>query len=111
MNLNQGFKEKLGSGLKKSLHGLKQSPRAWIECFRKVMQGHGYCQSQSDHTILYKHSRKGKFAILIIYVDGIILTSGQIAKVYIKGLHKKQFDKLTSRLAMEDIFLTEKCGN
>ncbi|XP_028064836.1 uncharacterized protein LOC114267940 [Camellia sinensis] len=31
-------------------------------------------------------------------------TGEQLADVLTKGLHKKQFDKLTSKLAMEDIF-------
>lgn len=77
MNLPPIFEEKLDSGkvcgLKKSLYGLKQSPGAWFEPLGKVVQGHGCCQSLSDHTKFYKHSREGKIAILIIYVDNIIL--------------------------------------
>lgn len=73
MSLPSGFEKKFGEGkvcrLKKSLYGLKQWPRAWFELFGKVAKGHGYCQSQVDHTIFYKHSRKGKLAILIVYVD------------------------------------------
>ena len=78
MNLPPGFKEKLGSNkvckFKKSLYGLKQSTRAWFERFWKVVQNSGYCQSQADHTVFYKHSKDGKIAILIVYVDDIVLT-------------------------------------
>jgi Reverse transcriptase (RNA-dependent DNA polymerase) len=37
--------------LKKSLYGLKQSPRAWFDGFRKAMIGMGYQQINADHTI------------------------------------------------------------
>ena len=84
MSLPPGFEEKLGKNkvclLKKSLYGLKQSPRAWFELFGKVLRRHGYCQSQANHTMFYKHSREGKIAILIVYVDGIILTQCQAGK-------------------------------
>ena len=57
-----GFERDLGSGkvcrLVKSLYGLKQSPRAWFERFGKVMKKFGYNQSQRDHTLFFKHSRK-----------------------------------------------------
>ena len=50
------FEESFGVGkvckLKKSLYGLKQSPRAWFECFGKVIKHYGYTQSQPDHDIL-----------------------------------------------------------
>ncbi|RVW96113.1 hypothetical protein CK203_037829 [Vitis vinifera] len=45
--------------LKKSLYGLKQSPRAWFEHFDKVIKHYGYTQSQADHTMFYKHSNEG----------------------------------------------------
>lgn len=50
-----GFEGKYDSSkvckLKKSLYGLKQSPRAWFERFGKVVKGHGCSQSQADHTL------------------------------------------------------------
>ena len=36
--------------LKKSLYGLKQSPRAWFGRFTKCMRSFGYHQSNSNHT-------------------------------------------------------------
>ena len=60
--------------MKKSLYGLKQSPRAWFERFGKVIKRYAYIQSQADHTMFYKHSNDGKIAILIVYVDDIVLT-------------------------------------
>lgn len=89
MSLPPGFAETEGKvcRLKKSLYGLKQSPRAWFERFGKVVKRFGYHQSQGDHTLFYKHSKEGKRAILIVYVDDIILTGDD--KVELKSLQGK----------------------
>ena len=46
MSLPPGFEKKLGVNkvcrLKKSLYGLKQSPRAWFERFGKVVTNYGF---------------------------------------------------------------------
>ncbi|KAJ4715365.1 Retrovirus-related Pol polyprotein from transposon TNT 1-94 [Melia azedarach] len=60
--------------LKKSLYGLKQSLRAWFGKFTKSIIQNGYTQCQTDHTLFVKLSSDKKIAILIIYVDDIILT-------------------------------------
>jgi hypothetical protein len=59
--------------LKKSLYGLKQSPRAWVDRFKRVVCSVGYCQCNGDHTIFYRHSDR-KIAILAVHVDDIITT-------------------------------------
>ena len=90
-----GFEESFGVGkvckLKKSLYGLKQSPRAWFEHFDKVIKHYGYTQSQADHTMFYKHSNECKVAILIVYVDDIVLT----------GDDCNELEKLKGKLAEE----------
>ena len=45
------------------------------------MKSYGYHQSQADHTIFYKHFEKGKIAILIFYVDDIILTGDDLEEL------------------------------
>ncbi|RVW73986.1 Retrovirus-related Pol polyprotein from transposon RE1 [Vitis vinifera] len=77
--------------LKKSLYKLKQSPRAWFERFTQFVKNQGYVQAQSDHTMFIKHSNDGKIAILIVYVDDIILT----------GDHVTKMDRLKKSLALE----------
>ena len=78
ISLPLGFEEKYGVGkvckLKKSLYGLKKSPRAWFKRFDKVVKGLGFLQSQANRTLSYMHSKEGKVAVLIVYVDDIILT-------------------------------------
>ncbi|WJZ80856.1 hypothetical protein VitviT2T_000733 [Vitis vinifera] len=59
--------------LKKSLYGLKQSPRAWFGRFTKSMRAFGYRQSNSDHTLFLK-KQHGKITALIVYVDDMIVT-------------------------------------
>ncbi|XP_024199234.1 uncharacterized protein LOC112202450 [Rosa chinensis] len=56
--------------LKKSLYGLKQSPRAWFGRFSKSMKAFGYRQSNSDHTLFIKR-KSGKITALIVYVDDV----------------------------------------
>ena len=78
MSSPPGFEERCGNWrvckLKNSLYGLKQSPKVWLERFGKVIKRYAYIQSQADHTIFYKHSNDGKIAILIVYMDDIVLT-------------------------------------
>ena len=78
MEVPPGFEEMKKDGrvckLKKSIYGLKQSPRAWFERFTKAVKEHGYSQAHFDHTMFYKHTQASKIAILIVYVDGIVLT-------------------------------------
>ncbi|RVW24249.1 Retrovirus-related Pol polyprotein from transposon TNT 1-94 [Vitis vinifera] len=59
--------------LKKSLYGLKQSPRAWFGTFTKSMRAFGYRQSNSDHTLFLK-KQYGKITALIVYVDDMVVT-------------------------------------
>ena len=79
-----GFEEKFGTWickLKKSLYGLKQSPRAWFERFTQVVKKQGYSQGQADHTMFYRHSQKGRIAVIIAYVDDIILTEDDMDEI------------------------------
>ena len=91
MSLPPGFEEELGRNkvcrLKKSLYGLKQSPRAWFERFGTVVKRLGYIQSQAEHTLFYKHSTNNKISILIVYVDDIILTGDD--SLELKNLREK----------------------
>jgi hypothetical protein len=59
--------------LHRSLYGLKQSPRAWFDRFRRAMVQLGYIQSNADHTLFYQKNN-GKLTVLIVYVDDIVIT-------------------------------------
>ncbi|CAL8174271.1 unnamed protein product [Prunus armeniaca] len=59
--------------LKKSLYGLKQSPRAWFDRFTKSTKNFGYIQSNVDHTLFLKRDGR-RLTALIVYVDDIVVT-------------------------------------
>ena len=67
--------------LKKLLYGLKQSPRAWFDRFTIFIKSLGYNQGHSDHTLSTKVSKAGKVAVLIVYVDDIVLSRDDHAKI------------------------------
>ena len=97
MSLSPGFEEKYGVGkvckLKISLYGLKQSPRAWFECFDKAIERFGFLQNQVDHTLFYMHSIEGKVVVLIVYVAEIILTGDDCEELEnLKKFMAKEFD-------------------
>jgi hypothetical protein len=66
--------------LKKSLYGLKQSPRAWFDRFRRAMCDMGYRQCNGDHTLFYCYIGNN-ITILAVYVDDIIITGDDTVKI------------------------------
>ncbi|GJS24195.1 putative RNA-directed DNA polymerase [Tanacetum coccineum] len=77
---SQDFKHGEVCKLKKSLYGLKQSPRAWFGRFTLAMKKYGYKQSNSDHTLFLSH-RGDRVTCLIIYVDDMIITRNDEKKL------------------------------
>lgn len=79
--------------LKKSLYGLKQSPRAWFGRFSKVLKRYEYNQCQADHALLVKHFPAGKIVILIVYVDDIVLIGNSTVEMNkLKEVLAKEFE-------------------
>lgn len=81
MDIPPGFENNFESNackLEKSLYGLKQSTRARFEKFTHSMKKMDYIQDQVDHTLSTKFSPNGKFVALIIYVNDIVFTGGDI---------------------------------
>ena len=93
--------------LKKSLYGLKQSPRAWFDRFTKVVRRNGYTQCQADYTLFVKTSFEGKLAILIVYVEDIVVTGdheeeiAQLKQILAKEFEIKDLGALRYFLGME----------
>ena len=106
--------------LKKALYGLKQSPRAWFGRFTQAMVSLGYRQSQGDNTLFIKHSQNGKLALLLVYVDYMIIIGDyEIEKQNLKQRLAAQFEmkdlgKLKYFLGIEvvysrhDIFISQR---
>lgn len=72
LDLEAVFRNKVCE-LKKSLYGLKQSPRAWFERFTKAVKRYGYTQCQTNHTLFVKHSVGNVMTMIIVYVDDMII--------------------------------------
>jgi hypothetical protein len=65
-------KKELVCKLKKSLYGLKQSPRMWYKKFDTYMLGLGFTRRKEDHYVYFKLI--GDHLIyLVLYVDDIFL--------------------------------------
>ena len=64
--------------LRKSLYGLKQSPRAWFGKFSEVIQEFGMNKSKVDHSVFYRQSANG-IIFLVVYVDDIVITGNDCA--------------------------------
>ena len=60
--------------MRKSLYGLKQSPRAWFSRFSDVVLSIGFTRCHSDHTCFIRRRPDGRCIILSVYVDDIIIT-------------------------------------
>ena len=84
MEIPPGFGTKRTVGkvcrLKKSLYGLKQSPRAWFDRFRKAMVGMGYQQTNADHTVFLRR-RGAHTTMLAVYVDDMIITGDDESEI------------------------------
>jgi hypothetical protein len=67
--------------LKKTLYGLKQSPRAWFGKLSEAIMEFGLHRCQTDHSVFHLHMSAG-YILLVVYVDDIVITgddSGGIA--------------------------------
>jgi histone deacetylase 1/2 len=60
--------------LDKSLHGLKQSPRAWLSKLSSKLQELGFVASKAG-TSLFIYNKSGIVIFMQVYVDDIIVTS------------------------------------
>ena len=66
--------------LRKSLYGLKQSPRTWFGKFSEVIEKFGMQKSKSDHSVFYINSH-ASIILLVVYVDDIIITENDMADI------------------------------
>ncbi len=59
--------------LNKAIYGLRISPRMWYLTMEKILKDFGLTQSTHEPCLFYK-KEKGKYVILTIYVDDLLLT-------------------------------------
>jgi hypothetical protein len=89
-------KEHMVCHLKKSIYGLKQASRQWYLNFDETIRSFGFKENEEDNCI-YAKFRSGKFIVLILYVDDILLASSDVSLL----LETKRF--LSSNFDMQDL--------
>ncbi|KAG8478019.1 hypothetical protein CXB51_027833 [Gossypium anomalum] len=70
--------------LRKSLYGLKRSPRQWYKRFDSFMTSHDSKRSSLDTCVYFKKNSDGSFVYLLLYVDDMLIAAkdkGEIRKV------------------------------
>ena len=95
--------------LRKSLYGLKQSPRAWFGKFSQEIETFGMQKSKSNHSIFYKNSNSG-LILLVLYVDDIVITGSDSKGILsLKSFLHNQFH--IKDLGMLKYFFSVECWN
>ena len=83
--------------LKKSLYGLKQSPRQWYKRFDTYMLKIGYTRCQYDCCVYYHVFEDGKVILLLLYVDDMLIACKDVLKI------QKLKEKLGAEFDMKDL--------
>lgn len=96
MDQPEGFivpgKEKYVCTLKRSLYGLKQSPRQWNKRFDSFMLAHSFKRSKYDSCVYIKHVN-GSPIYLLLYVDDMLIAAkSKIEITKLKKLLSSGFD-------------------
>ncbi|KAE8707081.1 hypothetical protein F3Y22_tig00110387pilonHSYRG00804 [Hibiscus syriacus] len=85
--------EHLVCRLKKSLYGLKQSPRQWYKRFDSYMIKIGYNRCEYDCCVYVKSLDDGSFIFLLLYVDDMLIVAKNMDDVIgLKTLLSQEFD-------------------
>ncbi|GJU83564.1 retrovirus-related pol polyprotein from transposon TNT 1-94 [Tanacetum coccineum] len=91
-----GFEKGTGNKvcfLKKSLYGLKQSPRQWYKRFDVYMISNGFSRNNYDICVYFKEFAPGMYIYLLLFVDDMLIACKSKSKIeYTKGLLQKEFD-------------------
>ena len=93
--------------LKKSLYGLKQSPRQWYNMFDSFMTTHDFKRSNYNSCVYFKKSDDGSFIYLLLYVDDMLIAAKdkeEIRKVKVqlnKDFEMKNLGMTKNILGME----------
>ena len=79
MQQPEGFtasgKEEYVCLLKRSLYGLKQSPRQWYKRFDSVMISHDFKRSSFDSRVYFKRCNDESLLYLLLYVDDMLIAT------------------------------------
>nr|GEX59191.1 retrovirus-related Pol polyprotein from transposon TNT 1-94 [Tanacetum cinerariifolium] len=88
--------------LKKSLYGLKQSPRQWYKRFDFFMIGHGYDRCSYDECVYLRKFPDESFLYLVLYVDDMLIAAPN------KDQIRELKDQLSNEFDMKDLRAAKK---
>ncbi|KAL0293414.1 UNVERIFIED_CONTAM: Retrovirus-related Pol polyprotein from transposon TNT 1-94 [Sesamum radiatum] len=92
--------EHLVCKLKKSLYGLKQSPRQWYKRFDSHMLQIGYKRCEYDCCVYVKSLDNGSFIFLLLYVDDMVIAAKSMHDILaLKALLSQEFEMKDSGAA------------
>ena len=92
----QPGRENLVCKLKKSLYGLKQSPRCWSTAFREHLESNQFKQSAADPCVFVR-SEETHVTIIAVYVDDLIIITKTPEKM------EEVKTSLAARFKMKDL--------
>jgi len=79
--------------LKKSLYGLKQSPRQWYHRFDSYVTSHGFERSSYDACVFQQVLADGSRVYLLLYVDDILIAGKSRSAIdATKAMLKSEFE-------------------
>ena len=88
--------------LKKSLYGLKQSPRQWYKRFDSFMTSHDFKRSNFDSCVYFKCYDDQSFLYLQLYVDDMLIAAKDRREV------DRVKVQLSSKFEMKDLGIAKK---
>ena len=77
----QDHNKKFVCRLKKSLYGLKQSPRQSYKKFDSFTLSQNYIRSEYEHCVYFKKLSNGMLIILVLYADDMLKASKSITEI------------------------------
>ncbi|KAF5775409.1 putative RNA-directed DNA polymerase [Helianthus annuus] len=90
--VEEGSEEKVCL-LKRSLYGLKQSPRQWYKRFDEFMTSSGFARSSYDSCVYYREYCPGNYVYLLLYVDDMLIACKHKEQIKeVKELLKSEFE-------------------
>ena len=76
--------------LKRSIYGLKQSPRQWYKWFDQFMIGQRYTKSKFYNCVYFLRLHDGSFIYILLYVDDMFIASKNVEEIEKLKTHLNQ---------------------